>query len=651
MRLLRSSACILLVLGAGFGPARAADAPVRAPAVPASDWNGFYLGGHAGFVLGHTEAAAGDSVPDAAHHTFGTNRAGLQAGFNLVLSPGLLIGVEADATFPGYIESNGYAIQIPASAGSVAEHTDYHGTFRGRLGHVADNWLFYGTAGLAFMGSTVTHQPIPDVDEQTRHMRRGWAAGAGVEYALGPSWTARLEYLYSRFGTTTVRFPAGTASAAGLDVNQWRFGLNWRLGDPIAWPKALSNPSESSRWELHGQTTYIQQGYPAFHAPYSGKNSLAPWAQARNTWTASAFLGVRLWDGGELYYNPDLLQGFGLSDTLGLAGFSNGEAQKSDFPYPHYNTARLFLRQTWGLGGAQETLESGPNQLSGKVDVSRITVQAGRFPVSDLFDGNAYARDPRTQFMNWSIWAAGAFDYAADKLGYGYGATVELNQKNWAVRGGYFLMDATSNSNDFDMNLFRRGEYLVELEMRYRLFSRPGKLRAIAFVNSAFAGSYRATLDNPALDIAQTRRTRYKYGYGFNLEQSITDDVGLFGRWSWNNGKNEIMAFTDIDASLSGGLSVKGRGWGRPDDTIGLAGAVNAISKDHREFIAAGGLGPLIGDGRLNYRTERILETYYSVALMAGTTFTFDYQFVVNPAYNADRGPVNVFSARLHAEF
>lgn len=280
-------------------------------------------------------------------------------------------------------------------------------------------------------------------------------------------------------------------------------------------------------------------------------------------------------------------------------------------------------------------------------------MQAGRFPVSDVFDNNSYARDPRKDFMNWSIWASGAFDYAADKLGYGYGVTAELNQKNWAIRGGYFLMDATSNSNNFDMNLFRRGGYVIELENRYELFSRPGKLRTIAWINSAFAGSYRATLDDPTLnlDIAATRRTRFKYGYAFNLEQSVSDDIGLFARWSWNNGKNEIMAFTDIDASLSGGISIKGTRWGRADDTVGIGGAVNAISKDHRDFLAAGGLGPLIGDGRLNYRTERVLETYYSVALFPGTTFTFDYQLLVNPAYNADRGPVNVFSGRLHAEF
>jgi high affinity Mn2+ porin len=270
-----------------------------------------------------------------------------------------------------------------------------------------------------------------------------------------------------------------------------------------------------------------------------------------------------------------------------------------------------------------------------------------------VFDGNSYAKDTRKDFMNWSIWASGAFDYAADKIGLGYGATAELNQESWALRAGYFLMDKESNSNDFDPKVFQRGEYVMELEERFSLFGRPGKLRTIVWLNSAFSGSYRETLDNPALnlDIAQTRRGRIKYGYVFNVEQSITDDIGVFGRWSWNDGRNEIMAFTDIDRSLSFGTSIKGTSWGRTKDTVGIGTAINGLSPDHRDFIAAGGLGPLIGDGRLNYRTERILETYYSIALFDAMNLTFDYQFISNPAYNADRGPVSVFSGRLHAEF
>ncbi len=406
-------------------------------------------------------------------------------------------------------------------------------------------------------------------------------------------------------------------------------------------------------WEIHGQTTYLGQGYPAFRAFYSGPNSLTPQAQAKATWSGSLFLNARLWEGGEVYFNPELLQGFGLSDTNGVAGFPSGEAQKASFPYPHYNTARLFVRQTIGFGGAQETLDSGPLQLAGKADVSRLTLQLGKFAVTDVFDGNAYAKDPRRDFMNWALWAPGAFDYAADRGGLTYGATAELNQKHWALRAGYFLVSAEANSNAFDMRLLRRGEYVVEVERRYSLLGQPGRLRALGWLNSAYAGSYRETLDNPAfnLDLARTRTGRIKYGYAINLEQALSDDIGVFGRWSWNDGKTEIVAFTDIDASLALGASIKGTRWGRPDDVIGIGGAINALSKDHRDFIAAGGLGIQIGDGALNYRHERILEAYYAVALNKWLTFTADYQFIVNPAYNADRGPVSIFSGRLHGEF
>ncbi len=233
-------------------------------------------------------------------------------------------------------------------------------------------------------------------------------------------------------------------------------------------------------------------------------------------------------------------------------------------------------------------MAGGPSQLPGKVDVSRLTLQAGKFAVTDIFDGNAYAKDTRKDFMNWSMWAPGAFDYSADKVGLTYGVIAELNQKQWALRSGYFLIDAVSNSNNFDTKVFQRGGYVLELETRYSLFSQPGKLRTIAWLNSDYSGSYRETLNNPTLnlDIAQTRTGRIKYGYVINLEQAVTDDIGLFGRWSWNDGKNEIMAFTDIDASLALGTSIKGTKWGRPDDVIGLGGAIMAARTDTASTLA-----------------------------------------------------------------
>jgi high affinity Mn2+ porin len=640
-------------------PAIAADVrlPVKAPHIQSVfDWTGFYIGAHAGFGRGASSAVLTDLAITASSGSFGGVIGGVQAGYNVQLSSGIVLGAEADITFPNYLASNSIAALLATPRSDVVEQLDYAGSLRGRIGYASGHWLAYATGGLAWAGERFVNTPAIGSEEKELNVRLGWAAGAGVEYAFAPHWSLRLEYLYSRFEQADIRFPSATQISSSLDLQSIRVGLNRKfdgMGSSNFAPRTSLTDPESDRWEIHGQTTYLPQGYPRFRALYTGTNSLTPAPQAQATWSNSLYLNARLWEGGEVYYNPELLQGFGLNDTVGAGGFPSGEAQKSNFPYPHYNTSRLFLRQTFGFGGEQEELASGPGQLAGKVDVSRLTVQAGKFAVMDVFDGNSYAKDTRKDFMNWSMWAPGAFDYSADKVGLTYGATAELNQKQWALRSGYFLMQSVSNANNFDTKVFERGTYALELETRFSLFSQPGKLRTIAWLNSAFSGSYRETLNNPAfnLDIAQTRTGRIKYGYVVSLEQALTDEVGVFGRWSWNDGKTEIMAFTDIDASLSLGASIKGTRWGRPDDVVGIGGAINALSRDHRDFIAAGGLGVLIGDGQLNYRRERILESYYAFALNKQLTLTGDYQLITNPAYNADRGPVHVFSGRLHGEF
>ena len=627
--------------------------PVKAvPPVQAFDWTGLYIGAHTGLGRTSSRATLWDPAASTASAASIWPVGGVQVGYNVMFPSRLLLGVEADITFPNYHDYNGIISSATTPASNVVNTMDYVATLRGRIGYAAMPWMVYATAGFALAGERYVNRLASGFEEILEHRRPGWVAGLGAEYAFAPHWSARLEYLYSRFPPSDVRLPSGLRYASTMDFQTVRVGLNRRIDPFGVKPSSLIDP-ESDRWEIHGQTTYLGQGYPAFRAPYGGDNSLSPGGQYKSTWSSSLYLNVRLWDGGEVYYNPELLQGFGLSDTTGLAGFSSGEAQKSNFPYPRYNASRLYLRQTFGLGGEQEQLASGPNQLAGKVDVSRVTVQAGKFAVVDVFDGNSYARDPRRDFMNWSIWSSGAFDYAGDKLGLTYGVAAELNQKSWAVRGGYFLVSDMANSNNFDSALGRRGSYVAELETRHSIFGRAGKLRLLGFVNSTYSGSYRETLDNPALnlDIALTRRGRIKYGYAVNLEQEVTDDIGLFGRWSWNDGRNEIMAFTDIDASLAGGVSIKGASWGRPDDVIGLAGAVNFLSRDHRDYIAAGGLGILIGDGALNYKPERIFEGYYAFALTKQVILTADYQLITNPAYNADRGPVSIFSGRLHGEF
>jgi high affinity Mn2+ porin len=418
---------------------------------------------------------------------------------------------------------------------------------------------------------------------------------------------------------------------------------------------AETAPAAPEDWSVHGQTTVVEQGYPHFHAPFVGPNSLDPGPRTRETITGTAFLGGRLpWEGGELYFNPEFNQGFGLSHTLGIDGFPNGEAQKGGFNTPKPNVARLFLRQTFGLGGEPETLEPAANQLGTTVDVSRVTVTVGKMTAPDIFDGNQYAHDPRTTFLNWSIWESAAWDYPADQKGYTDGLAVELNQKDWALRGGWFLVPTIANQRDLEGRFWKRYGTVAELELRQLWFDTPGVLRLLAFANRARMGNLRqavALASGTPADISAVRRDRWKAGFAVNLEQSLAGDLGLFAKLSWNDGRTEGWAFTDIDRSLTLGVSLKGTRWGRPNDTVGLAGAVNALSKAHQLFFANGGTGILAGDGALDYAPEGIVETYYNLRVFEPLSLILDYQFVANPAFNGDRGPVHVLAARAHVEF
>ena len=482
----------------------------------------------------------------------------------------------------------------------------------------------------------------------------------GAEVAVATDWTAKLEYLYYQFGNVAGTFPSGTAYESKFDMHTLRVGLNRQLdwgkpGSAASWT-GDSGLLASGNWNAHGQVTFIGQGYGRFPSPYFGDNSLFGGNQYKNTTSATAFVGMRPWAGTEIYVNPEFMQGSGLSETFGLGGFPNGEAQKSGFPIPRMNIGRVFIRQTFGLGGEQETMEDGPNQLAGKQDISRITITAGKFQVTDLFDGNSYSHDPRTSFLNWSFQCCGAYDWTMDKVGYTWGAAVELNQKYWAFRTGYFLVPVLSNDNRFDARIPKVGEYIGELELRYSLLSQPGKLRLMGWANVGNAGSYSEAvaepLDTPNYpDIALTRQIRTNYGFVVNVEQALTDQLGLFSRVSWNAGKTEILGWTDINESFSLGTVLRGKAWGRPDDKVGVAGAINGLSPEARAYFAAGGLGILIGDGQLNYRREKILEAYYAYSLNKWSVLTFDYQFIADPAYNADRGPVSFYALRFHAEF
>jgi high affinity Mn2+ porin len=656
-------------LAFAFGAsARAADLigqiPMQATpsvAIP-YDWTGAYLGGHVGYGRGHGRNNLFDPNPTTDGASFGSLFGGLQFGYNYLLPSRLLVGVEGDISFPNFLDDGIVAARATPSS-AVTEKLDFVSTLRGRAGYAFDHWLFYATGGLAWSQARFLEDSnLTGNEDKIVRMRAGWALGAGAELAIAPGWTARLEYLYDHLEKASSTFPSGTAyESTTVDLSSVRLGLNRKLD----WTGAEINPNsvgnnswavDPTNWNVHGQLTFVEQGYPAFRSPYQGANSLTGGSQIQNTTSATAFLGYRPWDGTEIYVNPELMQGFGLDNTLGVASFPNGEAQKSNFPMPRIDIARAFVRQTFGLGGEQETIEDGPSQLAGREDISRITITAGRFSVIDLFDGNSYSHDPRVDFLNWNMYCCGSYDFTMDKISYTWGAAAELNQKSWAFRAGYFLVPDVSNSNNFDTHIPHHGEYIGELELRYSLFSQPGKLRLMGWANIANMGNYAEALAMPATtpnypDITQTRQLRTNYGFVANMEQAITSDLGIFSRASWSPGLVEIIGWTDCDESLSFGGVLKGSAWGRPDDKVGVAGLVEGLSPIARAYFAAGGLGILIGDGQLNYRPEQILEAYYAYSLNQWATLTFDYQFIDNPGYNADRGPVSVFSGRLHAQF
>ena len=410
-------------------------------------------------------------------------------------------------------------------------------------------------------------------------------------------------------------------------------------------------------WDAKFQSTYVWQKDAAFHSPYSSVNSLSSDAHKSYSFTATAAFGVRLWQGSELYLNPEVSQGVAFSDLTGLGGFTNGELARTSGAKPILYRARFFLRQTWGLGGGSEEVESGANQLAGNIDKNRVVMTLGNVSVLDVFDNNIYSHDPRTQFLNWSIMTHGAYDYAADARGYSWGAALEYDVDNWVVRAGRFIQPKEPNLLKLDPNIFEHYGDQIEIEHTHEIDGKPGKLRLLVFHNHTKMSRYQDALNLGVLtattpDLNQVRfGNQDKVGIGLNLEQEINSDIGLFGRAMWADGKTETYAFTEIDHSLSGGVLIKGNSWKRANDTLGLAFAMNGLSSAHRQYLAVGGIGFFLGDGHLNYESEDILEAFYNLKVAKYAWLTLDLQHIQNPAYNADRGPVNFAGLRWHTEF
>jgi len=433
-------------------------------------------------------------------------------------------------------------------------------------------------------------------------------------------------------------------------------------------PAGAPAPAPEQNWNFHAQNTDIVQGDPPFPAKYSGQNSLDKRGEVDETVTLDLFAGVRLWSGAEAHIDGLMWQGFGLTQTHGIEAFPNGDAFKAGTGIPNYMVARLFIRQTIGLGGEQEDVPDDQLTLAGKQDISRLTFTLGRFSPLDVCDHNTYAQDQHTQFMNWATMGNLAWDYGQDTVGFTTGLAVELNQPKWALRSGFFQMPADKNgytsedkflkwpSAGIDGPFSHSWAMMTELERRYSINDHPGAIRFLAWLDEAHFASYDAATailkaDGPGADISAARAFRLKYGFGLNLEQEVAKNTGLFSRLGWNDGHNESWTFTDANWSASLGVSVKGEAWRRPDDGFGVVGIVSGASRDNQKFLEAGGVDLTDGDGALSYSPEKVVEIYYSYQIRAHVHTTLDYQFVADPAFNRDRGPVSVFGARLHWDF
>jgi high affinity Mn2+ porin len=413
----------------------------------------------------------------------------------------------------------------------------------------------------------------------------------------------------------------------------------------------------ADRWAVHGQSTYTQQYQPAFHSPYQGPQSLSPAANGRETFDLTIMGGFRPWDGGEIWIDPELDQGFGLGNSFGVAGYLSGEAYKLGNAVPYYRMARAFFRQTINLGGDAQKVDADLNQFAETQTANRLVLTIGKISVVDIFDTNKYAHDPRNDFLNWSILDVGTFDYAAEAWGTTYGATAEWYQDRYALRLGVFDLSNEPNSTHVALPLFQQTQFVAEVEERHVLWEQPGKLKFLYWLSRGNLGTYTDALALAALtggtpSTALVRNYRSKFGVALNLEQQLAPDLGMFVKVGWTEPDVEEDDFTDIDESATIGFSLTGARWGRPDDTVGLAGVVNQISHSGKLYLAAGGLGGIVGDGSLpEAGPEQIIETFYSFAPVSFGKITADYQFVNNPAYNRERGPVSALALRLHAEF
>lgn len=434
----------------------------------------------------------------------------------------------------------------------------------------------------------------------------------------------------------------------------------------------------NERWNAYGQFTYISSWKPAFRAAYTNlngsPNSLSPDFERSFTGSATLFAGVRLWRGAEIYLVPEVIAERPLSGLRGLGGaIQNFELQKTGGEGPALYRSRLFFRQTFNFGGTKIEKPSDPMQLGATVDSRRLTITLGNFSIIDFFDRNSFTSDPRKMFLNMVFMTYAAYDFASDARGYSWGAVAELYWDDWALRIGRASPPSRPNQLEVGLRLDRYYGDQVELEHDHVIFGRAGAVRVLGYRNRAFMGRFDDAIavfqadpsknaaactdfnygsaNATAPDLCWVRRANVKMGIGINLEQHLTDDIGVFFRGMYSDGESEVQAYTSSDRSISFGVLAQGAAWHREHDYTGIGLGMAWISASHAEYLRLGGIDGFIGDGTIRPAPETAFEIFYSVNLLRAIWVTADYQLIANPAFNADRGPLHVFAGRIHAEF
>jgi high affinity Mn2+ porin len=432
---------------------------------------------------------------------------------------------------------------------------------------------------------------------------------------------------------------------------------------------AMAPHPDNSQWWLSGQANIIVQGDLPFHSPYRGSNSFIGRGEYKTSLVGTLYTAWRpthsIRYATDFIFDLESAGGRGLSEALGLAGFTNLDVVRNpnlgSTPYP----ARYQIHQIFGFTNQSATQDPGPFSLAPSVPVRRVEFRIGKLTLPDFFDLNEVGSDSHLQFMNWTVDNNGAWDYAADTRGYTTGGIAEYDDRVWSLRYGIFAMPVVANGIDLDWALSRAQGQNGEFELRHSFVpNRKGTQRLLFYANRAHMGTYREAVEDflngsdtakygvtaPTITLHE-HFSALKYGFGYNTEQEVTENFRVFARFGWNEGQHESFAYTEVDQTVEAGADYAGTRWHRPVDKIGLVVVSNAIKADHQEYLKLGGLGFLLGDGNLNYGRENIVEAYYNYRAWRGLFYSLDVQHIGNPGYNRDRGPVWVGSVRAHIDF